>query len=185
MNQDKNRTQADLNRRSLFKKVGIGALIGAAGMMKASNAQAQTAPHSYWVHGNAATVQFPDLLDSIEYRGTGAVFKGQPGTENWFHIPISVPVFIRADRPTLFGANLALRTSDGVFLREVKLFDGENEKGAAIDLNESGEVFQRIDILDLVYFFGLGISAKVEFSSSSQQSEVHIISAGVDIQVAE
>jgi hypothetical protein len=185
MSQAKDRTQADLNRRSLFRKVGIGALFGWAGMMTTKNAQAQTSPHAYWTHGNAVTAQFPELLDSVQHRGTGTVFKGQPGTEHWFHIPLSAPVFVRTDRPTVFGANVAMKTSSGVFLREVKLFDGENEIGATMNLNETGEVFQRVDILTEVYFVGLGLSARVEFSESSPQSEVHIISAGVDLSIVD
>lgn len=185
MNHNEGRVQQDLGRRSLLKKVGVGAIVGFAAMLKPKTANAQSNPYSFWVHGNAARAQFPDRLNRVEYRSGGAVFEGKPGTENWFHIPISAPVFIRIDRPTLFGANLSLRATDGVFLREAKLFDGEVEKGTTVGLAETGEVFQRIDIVDPVYFFGLSISARIEFSEMAQASEVHIISAGVDLSVRE
>lgn len=70
-------------------------------------------------------------------------------------------------------------------MREAKVFDGEAEKGATAGLSGTGEIFQRIDIVDPVYYAGLGISVRIEFSASSNDSEVHIITAGVDLSVPE
>lgn len=129
-------TQANLNRRSWLKKIGVGALAGVAAMMTTKKVTAQQNPHAYWTQGNVARAQFPELLEKVEYRNTGAVFKGQPGTENWIHLPLTVPVFINQGRPQLFGANVSMRTSEGVFLRESKLTDGVRDLGASQDLSE-------------------------------------------------
>lgn len=185
MRKHRERVGDGVARRSLLRRVGIGSLAGFAAMMTGKKALAAENPYSFWVHGNAARVQFPDRLESVEYRRTAAVFKGKPGTENWFHLPISAPVYIRIGRPTLFGANLSLKASDGVFLREARLLDGETELGSTTGLSGTGEVFQRIDIANPAYFAGLGISARIEFSPSSTVSEVHIIAAGVDLLVGE
>lgn len=178
---NKQDTQTNLNRRSWLKKIGVGALAGAAALMTTKKAAAQTNIYAYWTHGNVARAQFPELLDQVEYRGTGAVFKGQPGTENWFHVPLGHAVFLNFGRATVFGANLQLETSGGVFLREIKLFDGNREIGATSDLSETGVIFQRVDIFDPEFVAGMGISARVEFSSQTTRSEVEIIAAGVDL----
>ena len=76
-----------------------------------------------------------------------------------------------------------LELQKGCFCEKSKVFDGEAEKGATTGLSGTGEIFQRIDIVDPVYYAGLGISARIEFSASSTDSEVHIIAAGVDLLV--
>jgi len=180
-----NKTQAEttVNRRSWLKKIGVGALVGAAGLMTSRKATAQTTERSIWTHGTATQVQFADRLDLIEYRSTGAFFKGQPGTDNWFHLPISMPVLLNGGRPTIVIGVVAMNTSDGVFLRESRVTDGSRMIGMSQDLNESGEVFHRIEILEPVPFVGVNISVRVEFSNLTGSSELEIISAGLDMNV--
>ncbi len=180
----KTQTETNVNRRSWLKKIGVGALVGAAGMITSRKATAQTTDEqSIWTHGTATQVQFADRLDLIEYRSTGAFFKGQPGTDNWFHLPITVPVFLNGGRPSVVVALVALNTSDGVFLRESRVSNGDRIIGMSQDLNESGEVFHRIEITEPVLFLGVNISVRVEFSNLTGSSELEIISAGLDMNV--
>lgn len=172
-----------IDRRALLKTAGIGALAGGMTMLGSKEAAAQAPNYSYWAHGNAIRVQFPDRLSRVEHRATSAVFFGQAGTENWFHMPFTNPVFIVDSRPVIEGALMLLVASENVFLREIRLFDGLTERGFTEDLEATGEITQRVDIFDPTVFLGLNLSIRVEFTEAAQNAQVEIIGAGLDLLV--
>ena len=174
-----------LDRRTLIKTAGIGAVAGGMTILNSKRAKAQSQNHSYWVHGNSARVQFPDRISTTEFRSTGAYFQGQPGTENWFHLPFTNPVTILGQRPQVAGALLRALSSENVFVREVKLFDGNFERGFSGDLETTGDITQFIDITSPTLFIGAGISALVEFTDAPGASELEIIGAGLDLLIPE
>ena len=181
MNKKNELATAKIDRRALLKTASIGALAGGMAMMASQESQAQAGDYSYWAHGNAARVQFPDRLSRVENRATSAVFFGQAGTENWFHMPFTNPVFIENQRPQISGALMILVASENVFLREIRLFDANSERGFTEDLEATGEITQHVDVFDTTVFLGIGVSIRVEFTQAAQNAQVEIIGAGLDL----
>jgi hypothetical protein len=181
MNKSEESAQANMGRRALFKTAGIGALAGGIGLLASHEAVAQPQSYSYWTHGNAVRVQFPERLSRTSYEATSAAIFGIAGTENWFHIPFTNPVFIVDQRPQILDAIVLLNASENVFLREARLFDGKTERGFSQDLEATGEITQRIEISDPTVFLGLGISFRVEFTEAAVNAKLEIIGAGLDL----
>lgn len=166
-----------------------------------------------WTHGNAAQPQFVGGI-SITSPGTtghqtaqvanqpwtdivglpqgpGKVFRGQGGTDNWFHFALPTPVLDAGKRARLEQAFVLFNSDPDVQVTAVMIFDGAR----AVDTSEmpagvSGRHDGSAGIADLQdnitrfrvesrpeIFWGVGISVRVRFS---REGNITFVAAGAD-----
>ncbi len=84
-----------------------------------------------WVHGNIVEAEYLDRLQSWIRRGWGTHFIGKPGTDNWFHFPITTPVILdgnplRVAKVFVFY-DTHLVTAAGPIITDIHVYDGLNK----------------------------------------------------------
>jgi uncharacterized protein DUF6623 len=81
--------------------------------------------YSNWTHGNSLTVESPDNLDSMRYRGWGPDVFVTAGQNSWFHIPIPTPRVVNDITARLLRVYLLFRCEEGEGeIRNVHIYDG-------------------------------------------------------------
>jgi hypothetical protein len=153
-----------------------------------------------WVHGTVVEPEYISNLQSWIRRGWGTHFIGNPGTDNWFHIPITTPVILDDSRLQLvkifvfFDSDLGTSAGDRPAIMDIHIYDGGNKikefnnlpalagkHNAAIDSSNSFDVTPPIPIL-----FGLSFSVHVRFPPSYPSGvlvnhEIVFTTAGADL----
>jgi hypothetical protein len=149
-----------------------------------------------WVHGNALIVETPGNCAAITRFGWGTALDINPGTDNWFHIPIPTPVLIKDARAQLFRVFIlfATKPGDGI-VSEVRVFDGKTIIRNFGNLHLEGNFEDRI--VDGFNMFtlatphstaaGIGVSfhflAATGIDSSIPPTRVECIAAGADFNM--
>jgi hypothetical protein len=151
-----------------------------------------------WLHGTLVEAEYPGNLQSWVRRGWGTGFVGQPGTDNWFHIPLPTPVILDDVRPqltrvfVLYDSDVGISAGDRPALTDLHLYDGPSKvkelslgalagkHDAALDADNSFDVTPALTIL-----FGLGLSVHVRFPPAygpgvSVNYEIRFTTAGAD-----
>ena len=140
---------------------------------------------SMWIHGTIVQAENQPYYLQIIRRGWGTHFVGAVG--NWYHIPITTPVLLYDNRPTLqklfvfYKATLAKITAVHIYdgNSRVKEFNGLNLTGDhtnGIDASNSWDINPKITI-----GYGLGISVHVE-TEDAMGMEVLFTTAGADFE---
>ena len=155
-----------------------------------------------WVHGTIVEAEYPGNLQSSVRKGWGTHFVGKPGTENWFHIPITTPVILDDQRLQLikvfvfYNTDIPIAAAARPYITDVYVYDGPNKvkefnslpnlagkHDAAIDGSNSWDVTPHIPVL-----FGLSLSVHVHFPPSlppgtSYNYETLFTTAGADFTI--
>ena len=66
-----------------------------------------------WVHGNALTVESPEVLDRVGHAGWGADMRIKPGKASWFHIALPTPVVVGDSQTKLERVFIMFSTTSG------------------------------------------------------------------------
>jgi hypothetical protein len=151
-----------------------------------------------WLHGTLVEAEYPGNLQSWVRKGWGTHFVGQPGTDNWFHIPLPTPVILDDVRPqltrlfVLYDSDLGLPAGDRPALMDLHVYDGPRKvkefslpalagkHDAALDAANSFDVTPALTIL-----LGLGLAVHVRFPPTYPPGvlvhyEILFTSAGAD-----
>ncbi|MDL4814017.1 DUF6623 family protein [Actinomadura opuntiae] len=126
-----------------------------------------------WTHGNAVVPETPHLLEEIAYRGFGAYVRLQRGTQQWFHVPMPTPVFIRDSRPKVRKIMILGKSDVSSCIRKVHVFDNAKRVedhsvticGDKLALSSGNTIWPN----DLTIYFGLGISMLIDAQTFSAE----------------
>jgi hypothetical protein len=142
------------------------------------------------VHGTAFEAEDPGLITSVSRYAWGATFRGRPGSSNWFHISVPVPVFTNGDRSVIEKAFVFYKTTSSR-IQAVHVFDGPNKIKEFAGLNLAGDRSHNVlppyntwEInpgIELAW--GLGISVAVTFDAgidSTIHPDITFCTAGID-----
>jgi hypothetical protein len=148
-----------------------------------------------WVHGNALTVETPDNCAAIHHQGWGTDLLIKPGTQTWFHIPISTPVLINNARAQLVRVFILFESKlgDG-FISNVHVYDGASKPQEFNGLHLEGPHRSGIDGANTFTLarphsvaFGIGITfrfvAAVGIDSVVGPFLVRVATAGADFDM--
>lgn len=177
-----------LSRRRALGNVGAaGALIGSSGSAKADT---QRPLNATWVHGTSFQAEDAGGIVSTTRFAWGATFRGRPGSSNWFHVSVPVPVFTGGDRSAIERVFVLYKTN-GAQIHAIHVFDGPNKIKEFGGLNLSGDhsrnaqptytAWEVTPGIELAW--GLGISVAVTYSvgfDSPVSTEITFSTAGAD-----
>jgi hypothetical protein len=150
-----------------------------------------------WIHGtvfvpeSAADGKFAQVA-SIPFtnrvgfpRGDGKIFRGQPGSDNWFHASIPTPVLVDGVRVRAEKVFVLFRSDPGARIENVHVWDGSQRKifednilrltgnfSATIGGSNSWIIPGSPEMQ-----WGLGLSVRVNFL---QDAHITFTSAGAD-----
>src|SRR3712207_5941220 len=91
-----------------------------------------------WVHGTALAIESPENAEACTRFGWGTDGLLRPGTQTWFHLPVTTPVVMNDARATLARAFLLIHLDDGAEIHAVHLYDGPEPIQAFEGLRISG-----------------------------------------------
>jgi hypothetical protein len=161
-----------------------------------------TTKAAMWVHGTIVEVEYPGNLQSWVRKGWGTHFVGKPGTDNWFHIPITTPVILDDRRLQLvkifvfYNTDIPAAAAARPYITDVQVFDGPNKvkdfsglpnlagkHDVAIDASNSWNVTPSIPVQ-----WGLSLTVHVHFPptlppGASCNYEILFTTAGADFTV--
>jgi hypothetical protein len=80
--------------------------------------------HASWVHGNAVTVESPQIVKVHRPQGSGTLFDLEPGSATWLHIAIPTPVIVRDVRVRAQRFFLLASMASEPTITDVHLYDG-------------------------------------------------------------
>lgn len=154
-----------------------------------------------WEHGSIVEAEYPGNLQGLVRKGWGTHFIGIPGTENWFHIPITTPVILDNLRLqlinvfVLYDSDLKIPAGDRPAIMNIHVYDGANMVKAFSNLPAlAGQHNLGLDASNsfavsppLTIFFGLGLSVHVRFPPAYPPGvlvhyEILFSTAGADFQ---
>jgi hypothetical protein len=166
--------------------------------------------HQSWAHGNAfAPPELPANglypVDNVRWtditglrRGWGSFWLGQPGTSNWFHVPIPTPTIVEGARVqlqrvfVLFTAGDTTATAagqSGANITNIHVWDGPNRIATFGPFNLFGEHRQPVGGGNTFTVqakpqitFGVGISVQATFSNVGDQL-IGFAGAGADFDI--
>lgn len=148
------------------------------------------AHHALWVHGHSAKIEYPDRVDSIEYKGNSVRIQGRPSTRNWVHFAVPTPVIVDDRRMQPTGILFRYKNSGSGSVVAVHVYDGENQiatdespwETASLTVDNSWTYFilgfdltQRLSVE-----WGIGISIQIRFGRGG--GEVEFEAAGCDFR---
>lgn len=152
---------------------GIQSLYGSTGVLK----------NATWVHGNAALIEYPNLIESQRYYGFYNQIVGKPNTQNWIHFALPTPVIVDGTRLSMDCFMLRAVIGPAATLRDIHIRDGERIVSLQNGVNLTG-------VLNLARFgvasmpsvrWGISVSLGFDFGAgSSGDRRVELISAGFD-----
>jgi hypothetical protein len=155
-----------------------------------------------WAHGTVVEAEYPGNLQGLVRRGWGTHFVGKPGTENWFHIPITTLPILDGQRLKLVKVFVFYNTDTPVvaaarpYITDVHVYDGPSKikefsglgnlagkHDAAIDTANSWAVTPNIPVQ-----WGVSLSVHVHFppplpAGASPNYEILFTAAGADFTV--
>ncbi|MFB9394169.1 DUF6623 family protein [Streptomyces coeruleoprunus] len=148
--------------------------------------------HASWVHGNAVTVESPEVLARQGHFGWGGDMEILPGKSSWFHITVPTPVIVSDVRTKLIKVFVLFRTDPHRGrIRNVHVWDGSEKIQEFNDLSSEGEHRTGLDAQNTfslnqphTVIFGIGISFKcsaaIGFDTPIGSSRLIIATAGGD-----
>lgn len=101
--------------------------------------------HALWVHGSIAEPEYPLLLDEHSRKGWGSTFRGREGTENWFHLPLSVPPARAAAPARLTQVFLFFHNTAHSPITALHVYDGPKRILALDDIALDGDHTRNFD----------------------------------------
>jgi hypothetical protein len=142
--------------------------------------------YASWTHGTGLTVESPENLTRISYRGSGAYVFLKPGTSSWFHISIPTPVIVNTVRAHLERVFLLFDAQGGSITNvhvydgssKVQQFDGLHLQGnhLGLDAEDTFKLSAQHTVL-----FGIGIS--FVFAAAIPSSRLVLGTAGADFAI--
>jgi hypothetical protein len=149
--------------------------------------------YASWTHGNALTVQSPQVLspNEVGHGGWGADYSVQPGQSSWFHIPIPTPVIVADVRSQFQKFFLLFEIPGGGRITEVHVYDGSVKIQEFKGLSLSGAHRTQLDGANTfnlssphTVIWGIGITftftADIGFDSPVPPSRLILGAAGAD-----
>jgi len=166
--------------------------------------------HVMWAHGTAfAPPEHPseglENVDNVPYTdvlgfrwGGGAVWEGDPGSANWFHISIPTPATVDGAAAKLTRAFVLFNTGQGLAgpglggptVTDVDVWDGASRIQRFSNLQGWGDRRTGLDSNNTFVLtsstqiaFGVGISVRVQFETTGDQ-RIEFAAAGAEFDLA-
>lgn len=137
--------------------------------------------HANWIHGHAARVERPEQLAEERLFGFYSMFRGKPGTSNWFHFALPTPVIVHGRRLALDSVMVMFWTDPSVRVHALHVWDANYSLKRYDGLNLSGSHwFERFDVLNNRVRFGVGVSVGVTFGEGTDKGRILFGSCGGD-----
>lgn len=149
--------------------------------MKLSNSgpakiSAMTPQATICVHGNIVQPEYPEKIEEMSRKGWGTTFWGKEDSNNWFHIPFTLPIQVEGQRRKLTRVFVYFHNTSRSPITAVHVYDGPRMVKAFDKLQLVGDHGRALDRSNTFLIdppaeinFGLSVSVAVQFPPSSEQ----------------
>jgi hypothetical protein len=124
--------------------------------------------HGMWTHGHSISIEQPEALQAVFYRGFMVELIGKPNFSAWVHYAVPTPVIASNNRLRADAVMIRYRTGveDKARLAAIHVYDGELKIASFDGLQGASQNWSisRTEIPNKPYVeWGIGISILVQF----------------------